>query len=64
MTTRGTAVAPDLMARFAEAVADFPARTAVVAPDGDLTFAELDARVSRMAGSLAARGAGPGSLVG
>ncbi|GAA1267282.1 hypothetical protein GCM10009677_19590 [Sphaerisporangium rubeum] len=64
MTTRGTAVAPDLMARFAEAVAAFPARTAVIAPDGELTFAELDARVSRTAGSLAARGAGPGSLVG
>ncbi|WP_432973710.1 amino acid adenylation domain-containing protein [Dactylosporangium sp. CA-233914] len=44
-------------------VRDRPHRTALVAADGRLTFAELGARVDRLAGVLAARGVGRGSRV-
>ncbi|MFC9650818.1 amino acid adenylation domain-containing protein [Streptomyces sp. NPDC056937] len=41
-----------------------PGTLAVSAPDGELTYAELDERSSRLARLLLARGAGPGSYVG
>jgi amino acid adenylation domain-containing protein len=50
--------------RFSAAVALAPDRTAIVAPGGELTFAELDARVSAVAAVLRSRGAEPGSVVG
>lgn len=56
--------APDVLALLADAVAANPLRPAVVAPDATLTFAALAAAVTRMARLLAARGVGPGSLVG
>ncbi|NJQ04799.1 amino acid adenylation domain-containing protein [Streptomyces lonarensis] len=52
-----------LTARFAAQAARTPGATAVVAPDGSLTFAELVARVEELAGRLAARGARPGTRV-
>ncbi|MEV7541062.1 non-ribosomal peptide synthetase [Streptomyces sp. NPDC089915] len=67
--TRTTAGAPapaarpavtDLLDRLAQAPA---ARTAVVAADRELTFAELRAEAMRFAGRLAARGIGPESVV-
>jgi amino acid adenylation domain-containing protein len=45
-------------------VARTPQATAVAAPDGDLSYAELNARANQLAGELRARGAGPDSLVG
>ncbi|NDZ58157.1 amino acid adenylation domain-containing protein [Streptomyces anulatus] len=41
-----------------------PARTALVSGVDEITYAELDARSARLARLLAARGAGPGVLVG
>ncbi|MCX5400296.1 non-ribosomal peptide synthetase [Streptomyces sp. NBC_00102] len=41
-----------------------PGALAVSAPDGRLTYAELDERSNRLARLLLARGAGPGSYVG
>jgi amino acid adenylation domain-containing protein len=41
-----------------------PHRPAVAAPDGTLTYAELDARASRLAHALRALGAGPERRVG
>ncbi|MFE4640213.1 amino acid adenylation domain-containing protein [Streptomyces sp. NPDC056730] len=41
-----------------------PGTLAISAPDGELTYAELDERSSRLARLLLARGAGPGSYVG
>ncbi|MFD4504153.1 amino acid adenylation domain-containing protein, partial [Streptomyces sp. NPDC058457] len=41
-----------------------PDALAVNAPDGELTYAELDERSNRLARLLLARGAGPGSYVG
>ncbi|MFY1702132.1 amino acid adenylation domain-containing protein [Micromonospora sp. WMMA1923] len=55
-----TPPARDLLDRLAEAPAE---RTAVVAADGTLTFAELRARAARIAGALTARGIGPESVV-
>ncbi|MGW6455279.1 amino acid adenylation domain-containing protein [Streptomyces sp. NPDC055078] len=49
--------------RFAERAAASPDEIAVVAGGESLTFAELDARASRLAGLLAARGVGPESVV-
>jgi amino acid adenylation domain-containing protein len=51
---------PDLVAAQAAATPD---ATAVVAPDGHLTYRELDERVRRWARLLRRRGAGPGRLV-
>ncbi|MEW2620516.1 non-ribosomal peptide synthase/polyketide synthase [Streptomyces sp. NPDC048106] len=41
-----------------------PGALAVSAPDGELTYAELDERANRLARLLLAHGAGPGSYVG
>ncbi|CUW33088.1 MULTISPECIES: amino acid adenylation domain-containing protein [Streptomyces] len=48
---------------FRGAVAQFPDRTAVTAPDGDLTYRELDARSDALAGTLLRAGARRGSPV-
>ncbi|MEU9353264.1 non-ribosomal peptide synthetase [Streptomyces griseoloalbus] len=57
--SRGT-----LQERFAHVVDRFPDRTAVVAEDGHLSFAELDRRSDAVAAALRARGAGPETVVG
>lgn len=44
-------------------IARTPDRVAVVASDATLTYAQLDARVGRLARALAARGAAPGTRV-
>ncbi|WP_255407969.1 non-ribosomal peptide synthetase [Pseudonocardia sp. Ae717_Ps2] len=48
---------------LAERAATCPERTALVAGESRLTFAELDARVTRTARVLRARGAGPETVV-
>ncbi|MER6915327.1 amino acid adenylation domain-containing protein [Streptomyces sp. NPDC000594] len=65
---RSTPAAPEsplpadllLPAVLARQAARTPDRTAVIAADGSLTYAELDARAGRLARVLIARGAGPG----
>src|SRR5918999_385255 len=52
------------IAAFKEAVARFPDREAVIGVDGRFTYAQLDDRSDRLAGLLAARGAGPECAVG
>jgi amino acid adenylation domain-containing protein len=64
LTSSAPARPVDVLERFASAVAADPGRTAVVAPDRTLTFADLETAVADAAGQLAARGIGPGSLVG
>ncbi|MEV0619360.1 non-ribosomal peptide synthetase [Nonomuraea sp. NPDC050404] len=54
----------DVMGRFRLAVVAHPGRAAVVAVDGELTFAELDARVDVVARVLRVAGVGRGSRVG
>jgi amino acid adenylation domain-containing protein len=49
---------------FARQVAEHPDRTAVTAPDGSLTYAELDARANQLAHGLRSLGVFPGSVVG
>lgn len=49
---------------FATVVTDSPGAIAVVAGDTRLSFAELDARSTRLAVELQRRGVAPGSLVG
>ncbi|CAM5595967.1 non-ribosomal peptide synthetase [Streptomyces diastaticus] len=49
---------------FADRVREAPDRTAVTAPDGDLTYAGLDARAGALAARLADAGVEPGTLVG
>ncbi|MEV7578949.1 amino acid adenylation domain-containing protein [Streptomyces erythrochromogenes] len=49
--------------RFAEQAAATPDACAVVAGDGRLTFAALDARANALAGLLAGRGVGPEDVV-
>ncbi|MEU4775488.1 amino acid adenylation domain-containing protein [Micromonospora sp. NPDC023644] len=51
-------------ALFAAQAAATPDRTALVAGDATLTFAELDRRADRLASLLVARGAGPDRHVG
>ncbi|MEH1097958.1 amino acid adenylation domain-containing protein [Micromonospora sp. CPCC 205561] len=51
-------------ALFAAQAAATPERTALVAGDATLTFAELDRRADRLAALLVARGAGPDRYVG
>lgn len=53
----------DLAAMFADLAVRFPAREAVVAGDTRLSFADLDARVGRIAGGLAGLDVGPGDRV-
>ncbi|WP_417448666.1 amino acid adenylation domain-containing protein [Kibdelosporangium philippinense] len=53
-----------LVELFAEQVARTPHATAVVFEGSSLTYREFDARVSELAGHLAARGVRPGSIVG
>ncbi|WP_336214988.1 non-ribosomal peptide synthetase [Nonomuraea sp. LPB2021202275-12-8] len=54
----------DVLRRFRRAVDAHPDRAAVHAPDGELAFAELDARVDLVSGALRAAGVGRGSRVG
>ncbi|HET6287360.1 MAG TPA: amino acid adenylation domain-containing protein [Amycolatopsis sp.] len=49
---------------FAERVRDRPQATALVCGDDSLTYAELDARSTRLAHRLRALGAGPGTVIG
>ncbi|WP_197523362.1 non-ribosomal peptide synthetase [Actinokineospora pegani] len=55
--------APPVLEVFAEQVAAQPDALAVVGGEESLTFAELDRRSSALAGLLAGRGVGPGSVV-
>ncbi|MFJ5548065.1 amino acid adenylation domain-containing protein [Streptomyces sp. NPDC093225] len=59
-TTSAAVPVADLLDRLAQVPAG---RTAVVAADRELTFAELRAEAMRVAGRLAARGIGPESVV-
>ncbi|MFH8791145.1 amino acid adenylation domain-containing protein [Streptomyces sp. NPDC017941] len=52
---------PALLARRADAT---PHATALIHGDEELTYAEVDARAERLARELAARGAGPETVVG
>ena len=54
---------PSLTAWFEERVGLTPGHIAVVAPDGTLTYAQLNARANRLAGQLLARGVTPGQRV-
>nr|WP_083911130.1 non-ribosomal peptide synthetase [Nocardia takedensis] len=64
-TGRATDTSATLVSLLDAAVARFPQRTALVGADGDrITYAELDARVNRLARHLIARGVGPESPVG
>lgn len=56
--------ATDPLVRFLRAVEAAPARTAVRATDGALTFAELDHRTAALAGALREHGIGRGDRVG
>jgi len=49
---------------FESVAAEVPERTAVVAGDHRLTYAELDERADRLAGALHSSGVGPGDFVG
>ena len=55
--------APNVLALFESRVAETPDALALIAPDGTFTYAQLAARVSALAGTLAAAGAGPGTIV-
>lgn len=57
----GAGLVLDAVDRWA---AQLPAATAVTAPDGVLTFAELDRTVRDLAAALRAKGVGPGVPVG
>lgn len=52
------------IAAFRESAARFPDREAAIGVDGCLSYAELDDRSDRLAGVLAAKGAGPERTVG
>ncbi|GHG50602.1 non-ribosomal peptide synthetase [Streptomyces griseocarneus] len=65
MADRGGLPFPaDPVDRFRQTVRALPDRTAVIGPDGTLTFAGLDARTADLAGRLHALGIGPGDRVG
>ena len=55
-----SALVPELVERHAAATPDHPA---LVTAERTLTYAELNAEANRLARTLVARGAGPGSLV-
>ncbi|MEV0677483.1 amino acid adenylation domain-containing protein [Actinosynnema sp. NPDC050436] len=57
---RGTALLPDLVARRTRRD---PGATALVGPDGPVTYRVLGARSNRLARELVRRGAGPGRVV-
>ncbi|WNI27545.1 amino acid adenylation domain-containing protein [Streptomyces sp. ITFR-6] len=59
----GAAEAGTVLCRFAETVAAHGEAVAVVAPDGEATFARLDARSDRIAALLRAEGVRPGACV-
>lgn len=63
-TTRPYPPGSTLPALLAASVRAGPDRVAVVDGERVLTYAELDAAVTRLAATLRARGVGPGSLVG
>lgn len=52
-----------IVEEFQQNAAAQPDQTAVVAPEGTLTFAELESRSNQLARFLAGHGAGPGSTV-
>lgn len=54
----------DFIARFEKQAADTPARAAVSCGSARLTYAELAARVNRIAHALCTRGIGPDAVVG
>ncbi|MGW1131179.1 non-ribosomal peptide synthetase [Streptomyces griseoluteus] len=53
-----------LQERFAACAGRFPDRTAVIAEDGRLSFAELDHRSDALSAALVTRGAGPETVIG
>lgn len=53
-----------LVDRFRRVAAQHPDRVAVYAPDGELSFAELDQRSAALAATLRGLGAGAGSRIG
>ncbi|MGH3754123.1 MAG: amino acid adenylation domain-containing protein [Pseudonocardiaceae bacterium] len=55
---------PSVVHALAAQAATSPGATALVTAEGTLSFAELGATVDRLAGVLASRGIGPGSVVG
>jgi len=55
--------APDLIDRFAEQCARHPDKIAIQAPDGQITYAALFARVNQLAHRLVALGIGPEKCV-
>src|SRR5438105_11417841 len=55
---------PSLPALFEAQAAVSPDATAMVAPDGSISYADLSAGAGRVAAALAERSIGPGSLVG
>ncbi|MGW0180861.1 amino acid adenylation domain-containing protein, partial [Nocardia sp. NPDC003345] len=62
--TERTVPQTSLLEGFARAVTEFPDRVALVSDGVEVTYAELDRRVNRLARYLIAQGAGPESLVG
>lgn len=56
--------AATVLDRFAETVATHPGAVAVAAPDGEATFAQLDARADRVAALLYGHGVRAGACVG
>ncbi|HEU5110797.1 MAG TPA: AMP-binding protein, partial [Micromonosporaceae bacterium] len=62
MTTRN-AFPPTFAELFEEVVARYPDATAVVAPDGNLTYTQLARRSRRLARRLIADGVGPEDVV-
>jgi amino acid adenylation domain-containing protein len=57
------APAPNISVLFDARVAETPDALALIAHDGTFSYAQLAARVSALAGTLAAAGAGPGTIV-
>ncbi|WP_329241153.1 amino acid adenylation domain-containing protein [Streptomyces sp. NBC_01478] len=57
-------LATDVPALFERWADQAPERTAVVGADGELSYAELEARANRLAHHLAEIGVGPGTAVG